>query len=211
MTNGTRKVRRAAAVALLALGCRHENVVGESGNAGSIGSGGNAGSIASDDASGSAVSGGARGAPAVNGCDRANWTFTASALCDTTACANIPTAQKDPAGAIDGDLSTRYTSGRFQGGAGPESVTLMFGYTVTLGGINLFTSAVGDGPASYEVEYATTGTNVVAFSPPVTGTGSDNLTISFPVRAMTAIRVTQTGSKPWWWSIHELTLIGCSN
>jgi len=211
MTNGIRKFHGVAFVALLGLGCRHENVVGESGNAGPGGSGGNPASIPSEDAGGSAASGDAGGAPAVNGCDRANWTFTASALCDTAACAGIPATQRDPAGAIDGDLSTRYTSGRYQGSAGPETVTLMFGHTVTLAGINLFTSALGDGPASYEAEYATTGTNFVAFSPPVAGAGSDNLSISFPARAMTAIRVTQTGSKAWWWSIHELTLLGCAN
>jgi hypothetical protein len=202
MTSGSRGFHAVAFVALLGFGCRHENVVGESANAGSSGSGGNAGSIAPGDAG---------GAPAVNGCDRADWTFTASALCDTAACAGIPATQRDPAGAIDGDASTRYTSGRYQGSAGPESVTLMFGHAVTLAGINLFTSALGDGPASYAAEYATTGTDFVAFSPPVAGTGSDNLSISFPARAMTAVRVTQTGSKAWWWSIHELTLLGCAN
>lgn len=202
MTNGAKRFRGVAFVALVVLGCRHENVVGESSNGGSIGSGGNAGSTAPGDAG---------GAPAVGGCDRADWTFTPSALCDTAACTGIPATQRDPAGAIDGDRSTRYTSGRYQGSAGPESVTLTFGHTVTLAGLNLFTSALGDGPASYEVEYATTGTNFVAFNPPVAGTGSDDLSISFPARAMNAVRVTQTGSKPWWWSIHELTLLGCAN
>src|SRR5258708_2492531 len=160
MTIGASRFRGAAVVALVVLGCRHENVVGESGNGGSIGSGGNAGSAGPGDAG---------GAPAANGCDRADWTFTVSAPCDTAACTGIPATQKDPAGAIDGDASTRYTSGRFQGSAGPESVTLVFGHTVTLAGLNLFTSALGDGPAAYELEYASTGTNFVAFNLPVAG------------------------------------------
>ncbi len=89
---------------------------------------------------------------------------------------------------------------------------MTFPHTVTLTGIHLFTSSVGDGPAAYRVEYATTGTNFAAFNPAVAGTGADDLMITFPAKMMKAFRITQTGTKtPSWWSIHELTLIGCAN
>lgn len=199
----------------------------DAGNAGTAGSGGTAGiggSGGTGGAAGAAGTGGGSGGQAgvgtggsggstVDGCFRGNWTFTASKLCDTSSCVNIPAQYKDPPYAIDGNSSTRYTSGRAQGSAGQEMVVLTFAKTVTVSGLNLMTTAAGDGPAAYRVEYATTGTNFVGFIPAVTGAGSDNLQISFPATAMKAIRVTQTGSKPGgpWWSIHELTVVGCLN
>jgi hypothetical protein len=156
--------------------------------------------------------GGNDAGPPIDGCSRTNWTFAVNTLCDTPACIYQAARSKDPQNAIDGDLGTRYSSGRAQGSDGPETVTLTFATTVSLDGLHFVTTSDGDGPAGYMVEYATTGTNFVPFVPPVAGPGTDDLLISFPMTAMRAVRVTQTGTKDTpWWSIHELTVRNCRN
>jgi hypothetical protein len=178
---------------------------GTGGMAGATGTGGGSGGQAGAGTGGS-------GGSTVDGCARANWTITATVLCDTPNCVNIPARYKDPKYAIDGDSDTRYTSGRPQGTAGQEKVVLTFPKSVTIGGLQLMTSAPGDGAAAYKVEYATTGTNFVGFSPAVAGNGSDDIRLTFPPTAMKALRITQTGSKAdTWWSIHELVVMGCLN
>lgn len=170
---------------------------GSGGMTGTGGSGGKSGSGGTTGTGGMMGSGGVMGsggAPAVDGCAHANWTFTVSTLCDTADCANMAANLKDPPYAIDGNLNTRYTTGRAQGSAGQENVVLTFPHTVTLTGIHLQTNN-GDGPANYRVEYATSGTTFVAFNPAVAGAGSDDLTITFPATTMKAFRVTQTGNK----------------
>ena len=75
------------------------------------------------------------------------------------------------------------------------------------------TSNGGDGAKAYKLEYSTDGTTFVAFNPAVAGTGSDNITITFPATVMKAIRMTQTGAvvapATNWWSIFEITFAGC--
>lgn len=180
---------------------------GMTGMAGMAGTGGGSGGQA-----GAGAGTGGSGGSTIDGCSRANWTFTATMLCDTPNCVNIPASQKDPRYAIDGDAGTRYTSGRPQGSAGQEKVVLTFPKSVTVSGLQLMTSAPGDGAAAYKVEYATIGTNFVGFVPAVAGPGSDDIHITFPTTAMKALRITQTGSKTGpWWSIHELVVMGCLN
>ncbi|HSZ83936.1 MAG TPA: discoidin domain-containing protein, partial [Polyangia bacterium] len=142
-------------------------------------------------------------------CDHRTWTFTPSVVC-TTACAAMPDGQKLPANAIDGDTTTRYTTGISQGSKGPEVVILSFPQNVTLTGLNLFTKS-GDGPFSYLVESSLDGANFSYFMPSAAGLGSDNLTVTFPsATKLRAMRITQTGVKKTnWWSIHELTVKGC--
>jgi hypothetical protein len=113
-------------------------------------------------------------------------------------------------GAIDGDLSTRYSSGAAQ--AGPESVTVTFPSTITGSGLWVYTTA-DDGPAMYLVEVSADGTNFTGLMPPASGVGSNDLTVMFaaPVQ-MRALRITQTGSKPLsWWSINEMNVLGCND
>lgn len=139
-------------------------------------------------------------APPAAGCRPANWVFTANPACTGAACRY----------AIDGNATTRYSTGRSQGSAGAESVTLTFSTSVTISGLRLTTSAPGDGPAAYRVERSLLGAiNFAAFMHPVVGTGSDNLVITFPPQIMRAIRVTQTGNKAPWWSINEMTITNC--
>ncbi len=142
-------------------------------------------------------------------CDHRTWTFTPSVVC-TTACAAMADGQKLPANAIDGDTTTRYTTGITQGSKGPEVVILSFPQNVTLTGLNLFTKS-GDGPIAYLVESSLDGANFSYFVPSAAGPGSDNLTVTFPAATkLRALRITQTGVKKTnWWSIHELTVKGC--
>jgi hypothetical protein len=144
-------------------------------------------------------------------CDHVTWTFVPNVLCDTPECVTLPANQKDPAGAIDGNLATRWTSGRSQSSGGVETVTVTFPASVTIRGISLVTTVADDGPAAYRVEHSDDGVTFSGFNPPVTGAGSDMLTIQFPVATtMRAVRVIQTGGKTRGWSINELSTIGCS-
>ncbi|HEY2903990.1 MAG TPA: discoidin domain-containing protein [Polyangia bacterium] len=147
-----------------------------------------------------------------NACDHVTWTFVPNFLCDTPECVPLPADQKDPAGAIDGDLATRWTSGRSQGSGGvAETVTVTFAAPVTIRGISLLTTVADDGPAAYRVEHSEDGVAFTGFNPPLAGAGSDTLTIQLPVAATThAVRVVQTGGKTHGWSINELSTVGCS-
>jgi hypothetical protein len=186
-------------------------MVGTGGSGGTVmtGSGGTGGAVARDsgaDADGPRADAGSDATdvsmdlPPAAGCMPANWVFTANPACTGAACRY----------AIDGNPTTRYATGRSQGSAGAESVTLTFSTSVTISGLRLTTSAPGDGPAAYRVERSLLGAiNFVAFMPPVAGPGSDNLVITFPAQTMRAIRVTQTGTKNPWWSINEMTITGC--
>jgi hypothetical protein len=184
---------------------------------GGAGTGGSAGAAGATGAAGRTGAAGAAatdaGAPEVvpvstNPCDRANWTFVASVVC-TTGCASMTDSMKLPPNAIDGDAATRYTTGIGQGSKGPEVVILNFAKPVTLTGINLL-SKNGDGPVGYVVEHSLDGANFSYFGSGAAGVGSDNLTVTFPATRMLALRITQTGVKPTnWWSIHELTVLGC--
>jgi len=113
--------------------------------------------------------------------------------------------------AIDGDFSTRFTTG-FSQGLIPEGeqVTLKFKRPVSLAGLRLMTQVQSDGPAAYRLEYSIDTTFFQSFVPMVAGPGSADLTINFSPTRLRAIRIVQTGSKLDWWSISELVMIGCS-
>ncbi|HEU0076026.1 MAG TPA: discoidin domain-containing protein, partial [Longimicrobiaceae bacterium] len=133
------------------------------------------------------------------------WTAEASAICDNISCSSIPATAKEPMYAIDGDPATRYASGRAQGSMGPETLTIHFGGPITISGVGI-TSQNGDGAAMYKLEHSMDGATFNAFAPPAEGTGSDAIMAAFPATTMTALRITQTGTKPVpWWSVHEVT------
>ena len=195
---------------------------GDAGTSGAAGTSGSAG--ANGDAGASGGAGGADGdagttsdagavveaGPPINGCDRSAWTFTPSVVC-TTACAGMTAAQKLPANAIDGDMSTRYTTGIDQGTKGPESVVLSFAAPVSITGITLYAKATTDFPVMYRVESSTDGLTFVGFTPPVEGPGLTTLNLPFPARTtLRAVRVTQTGTGTHWWSINEMNVVGCT-
>jgi hypothetical protein len=157
---------------------------------------------------------GAAGVSGVNGCPNTAWTFTPNFICQAPnpSCGFAETARL-PQYAIDGDTGTRYTSGKTQ--SGDENFVLSFAGRVRISGITLNAQgSANDAMRAYRVEYsATDGTTFVPFNPVVQGTGNANLTINFPATTMKAIKVYQTGMQPAgvtsWWSIHEITLVGC--
>jgi hypothetical protein len=77
------------------------------------------------------------------------------------------------------------------------------------------TSTATDYIRAYRAEFsATDGTTFTPFAPVVMGTGSANLTITFPAATtMKAIKIYQTGMvvapSTSWWAINEITLVGC--
>ena len=182
--------------------------VGGAGTAGAGGSAGTAGAAGSRDAG--AATNPEVAPPVTDPCDHRTWTFVPSVVCTTT-CAAMLDGLKLPANAIDGDVNTRYTTGITQGSKGPEVAILTFRKAVTLTGINLLSKG-GDGPLGYLVESSLDGANFTYFNPGAQGTGSDNLTVTFPAATkLLAVRITQTGVKKTnWWSIHELTVKGCA-
>lgn len=129
--------------------------------------------------------------------DRTLWKVTASSSGSTSS----------PGMAVDGILSSRWTSGApqapgtwFQIDTGPGDKT----YNKLL--LDAGASA-GDYPRGYEVTVSDDGVN---WSAPVTsGTGTSSVVaISFPQQTAKYIRITLTKTSGLWWSIHELHLYG---
>jgi glucosylceramidase len=147
------------------------------------------------------------------------WTFTPTNICDGAAnpscgfCGNVTTGKCAPKNAIDGNASTRYTSGQTQ--VGTENFVLSFAAPVSVTGIKLDSSgSATDATTSYLVEYSLDGTTFQGWCPPVSGPGAGAITdITFPARiSVKALKVSQTGQSAdghSWWSIHEVTLDGC--
>ena len=191
---------------------------GDAGTSGAAGVSGDAGTGDTAGGSGDAGTGGTADAgvdsvviPPVDGCLRSSWTFTPSVVC-TTACLGMTAANTLPSNAIDGDMSTRYTTGLDEGSKGPETVVLAFAAPVSVTGITLYAKAATDFPNMYLVESSTDGTTFTGFTPPVAGPGSTTLTIPFPGRTtLRAVRVTQTGKSTHWWSINEMNVTGCQS
>ncbi len=189
-------------------GGSHAGGTGGTSTGGTGGAGGSGGSHMGG--TGGTSTGGTGGVPApVSPCDRRSWTFTPSVVC-TTNCVGMADNQRLPANAIDGDVNTRYTTGMSQGSKGPENIVLAFAAPVTISGISLYAKAMNDAPNMYKVEYSTDGAAFMAFDPPLVGAGVTTLLIPFAKTQMRAIRVTQTGVWPHWWSINEMTVVGCS-
>ncbi|HTA20690.1 MAG TPA: discoidin domain-containing protein, partial [Polyangia bacterium] len=132
-----------------------------------------------------------------NYCDHTRWIVNAS---------SIQTGSQDPAmNAIDGDPTTRWTSGRNQDGT--DWYTIDFGGFVTMS--NLTLSQVlydqNDFPGNVALYASNDGVN---FSTTAFGTaaGANSQTVViFPKQTLRAIKIKQTGTsnKSNWWSINE--------
>jgi beta-glucosidase len=126
---------------------------------------------------------------------RTGWTVTAS-----------PSSTTDvPARMIDGDTGTRWSSGTAM--ANGNTVT------VDLGAARRFSRVVMDSADSandyargYQLAVSANGTTWTTVGSG-SGTGAV-VTADFPVRTARYLRITQTGSATWWWSIAELNLFG---
>jgi hypothetical protein len=125
----------------------------------------------------------------------------------------IPASVRDPANAIDGDTTTRYTDGVTQ--AGGEYAIVDLGGLAKISGITILANPATDAAKAYKVEYSTNGVDFGAFIPAVAGVGGVSpLVIDFPgATILRAFKITQTGMTPFpatsWWSINEITLTGC--
>jgi fibronectin type 3 domain-containing protein len=114
-----------------------------------------------------------------------------------------------PANALDGDITTRWSTGA------PQTNGQWF--QVDMGATNTFYrlvldagSSSSDYPRGYRVNVSNDGANWG--SPVATGAGSSAVTtITFATNTARYIRVTQTGSvSGLWWSIHEFNVYGTS-
>jgi hypothetical protein len=152
-------------------------------------------------------------------CASAMWTFTPTNICNGATnpscgfCGNAMTGTCAPKNAIDGSLTTRYTSGQAQ--VGTENFVLSFAAPVSVTGMKLDSSgSPTDATTSYLVEYSLDGTTFQTWCPPVAGPGGGATTdITFPARiSVKALRVSQTGQAAdghSWWSLQEVSLTGC--
>jgi hypothetical protein len=109
-----------------------------------------------------------------------------------------------PARALDGNASTRFTTGAAQANGQLFQVDMQTTQTFSQLTLDAGTST-GDFPRGYQVFVSSDGINWG--SGIATGTGSTQLvTISFTARSARFVRVVQTGSAGSWWSIHEFNV-----
>ncbi len=130
---------------------------------------------------------------------RWSWTLTASST----------EANGSPANAIDGDITTRWSSGTPQ--TNGMWLRVDMGQPATFQGLVLDCStSAGDYPRGYQVNVSADGVNWG--SPVATGAGTSALTpITFPSQTARYVKITQTGSSGGnWWSIDELNALGAA-
>jgi hypothetical protein len=108
----------------------------------------------------------------------------------------------DPSKAIDGDINTRWSTGQAMADGMTFQVDMQFAQTFNQITMDSGPSA-NDFARGYEVYVSNDGTNFG--SPIATGAGSAALvTVQFPTQSARYVKVAQTGSASWWWSIAEL-------
>lgn len=148
----------------------------------------------------SAAGAGGGGAPGVNPCDRTNWKASASR---SSLSMNPPQLYNPPIQAIDGTVSTRWSSGLAEDGT--EWFLVDLGARAShLTQVVLDTAKdPTDFPVGYALELSTDGT---AYAQVASGAGAITTTINFTDTPARYIRVKQTGVGKSWWTIHELTI-----
>jgi F5/8 type C domain len=164
------------------------------GAGGAVGELGTGGADSGSGGAGPESTGGSDGNSGVNHCDPAQWTATAS----------TSPANRVPPNAIDGDLTTRWGTGRSQNNT--DWFQVDFGGVVKLSGITLNNTKVvpGDYPGNYAVHVSMDGAQ---FGEPIaSGAGAPNMTvIHFAPQTARAVRINQIGTnRPMnWWQIPE--------
>ncbi|HLG76241.1 MAG TPA: discoidin domain-containing protein, partial [Ktedonobacteraceae bacterium] len=104
--------------------------------------------------------------------------------------------------AIDGNLGSRWSSGTGQYNG--MSFQIDLGSTQSFSQVVLdATNSPNDYPASYEFDVSNDGTN---WSAVTTGNGNTVTTISFSTQSARYIKIIQTGSSSYWWSIDEVNV-----
>lgn len=185
-------------------------IVGGSAGAGTAGAGVAGAGVAGAGSAGATVDAGAPGtagatmtnphdaaveAPPAKAYGTAQWKATAS----ITAAGNADL----PANVFDGNITTRWTTGRAQ--TGGETLTIDMGVSQSVGRVVIDdTSFPTDFPATYALEVST---NNTSFTSVKTGTGAAVIDVSFAPAMARYVRVRQTGTTPVaWLSIGELRI-----
>ncbi|MEV6012839.1 glycoside hydrolase family 3 C-terminal domain-containing protein [Streptomyces sp. NPDC051976] len=127
---------------------------------------------------------------------RTGWTASASATGGGDVAARM----------LDGDPATRWSTGTPM--ANGQTVTVDMGAAHTIDQITMDSAgSASDYARGYQVSLSSNGTSWSA--PVATGSGAAALiTASFPAQSARYIRVTQTGSSSYWWSIAEFNAYG---
>lgn len=143
------------------------------------------------------VYGTAVGTPGSTPLSRSAWTATASST----------EPGGSPLNALDGNLATRWSSGKPM--TGGEWFQIDLGSVQTFDRIVLGSgSSVNDYARGFQILISNNGTDWATQSPVAVGTGTGPLidvSLTNPVSAR-YIRIVQTGSSSYWWSIAELNL-----
>jgi hypothetical protein len=127
---------------------------------------------------------------------RDGWVASASATCGSDV----------PARALDGNASTRWSTGLSQANGQWFQVDMLSPRSFTQLTLDTAGSA-SDYPRGYQVYVSPDGSNWG--SPVASGTASSSfVTITFPYQTARFFRIVQTGSASNWWSIHELNVYG---
>jgi hypothetical protein len=123
-----------------------------------------------------------------------------------TASASDSSTSDIPSHAIDGTLSTRWSTGKPQ--ASPESFQLDMASIRDIKGILMDSgNSISDYPRAFQV-FATNDLSNWG-SPVVVGTGtSAQVAVTFPTVSARYLKIALTGSASNWWSIAELTVFG---
>ncbi|HXI55623.1 MAG TPA: discoidin domain-containing protein, partial [Polyangia bacterium] len=133
-------------------------------------------------------------APNLTALSRTGWTASASS------------SNGAPGNALDGNATTRWSTGAAQANGQFFIVDMKVAQTFSRVTLDAGTST-GDYPRGYQLFVSNDGTNwgaVVA-----SGTGAAQMvTIDFAWQTARFLRVVQTGSAGNWWSIHELNVLG---
>jgi glucosylceramidase len=127
------------------------------------------------------------------------WTATASPSGPTDPCCSGDVA----ASAVDGDASTRYSTG--EGQAPGQYLQVDFGTAIRARQVVFDTGAsTGDYPRGYTVQTSTNGTDWNTVLPDGQGTGQFT-TIDLPGNAIQYVRITLTAAAPNdWWSVADV-------
>ncbi|WP_220136715.1 discoidin domain-containing protein [Streptomyces himalayensis] len=122
-----------------------------------------------------------------------------------TANASVTESGSSPANALDGNTTTRWSTGTGQ--ATGQSYQIDLGTTRTFNRLLLDAhTSTGDYPRTYRIEVSTDGAN---WTTAATGNGTGAAVLAqFPVQTARHLKIALTGSSTSWWSIHELNLYG---
>jgi hypothetical protein len=162
----------------------------------------------SGSAAGSTGNAGAAGStspPGPDPCSRSNWKASAS---ESSLTMTPPQLYNPPSQAVDGDGTTRWSSGAAQ--VGGEWFLIDLGAVAPhLSQLVLDTSVhPTDYPTTYKLEVSSDNSTYTFVT---SGSGSSMTTMKFSDHSARYLKITQTGTSTAWWSIHEISLSCQSN